>query len=593
MPDVIDPLAPLYNPARRRAILFADLVESVRLYERFEARTIDRWRRFVAAVRESVPAAHGGRLVRTVGDGLLMEFDTAAGASGAAAALHQLLESGNEGAAPEMAMRLRIGLHIAAVVSEDEELYGSGVNLAARLATLGQPGQTVASADLRHELADDLHARIEDLGLRWVKHLDEPVRAFVLHPVSAGPQDLQPPPSADDLRPAVAVVPFTCLPADPANDALGFAVADDVIASLSRHPGLRVLSRVTTAAVRHGDFHLEQLRRALGASFLLTGRFIVRGDKLRLNAELCELRGGQVLWAGSCNGSVDALFDGQDDMVPHLVAQVSQHVMAHELSRVRSLPLNALAPYSLYLGASALINSLQTSDFDRARDVIEHLIDQHPRQAALRALLSHWHVCRLLQGWAEDPDGQARHAAHEARAALDIDPALPAALVADGVARIVTDRDFAGAQEQYLKALVHDPHNPVAWARLSETQSQAGDNDAALASVAKAIALSPLDPQRYMYESFAARAALVVGRYDDAARHARASLRRHALHAPAHRGLIGALWLGGRHDEARAAAADYLRALPGATVSGGTSAVGKGVLTSSFARALLAAGVPP
>lgn len=593
MPDVIDPLAPLLVPARRCAILFADLVESVRLYERHESRTIDRWRRFVADVRDSVPARHAGRLVRTVGDGLLMEFDTAPGAAAAAFDLHRLLEAGNAAEAPDAQMRLRVGLHVASIVSDPDELYGSGVNLAARLATLGQPGQTVASADLRHELADDLHARIEDLGLRWVKHLDEPVRAFVLHPADSGTPDAQAQPVVDDLRPAVAVVPFTGVPVDPDNDALGFAVADDVIASLSRHPGLRVLSRVTTAHVRHGHFDLDQLRRALGASFLLSGRFIVRGDKLRLNAELCELRGGQVLWAGSCTGSVDALFDGQDDMVPQLVAQVSQHVMAHELSRVRSLPLNALAPYSLYLGASALLNSLQTTDFERARQVIEHLIEQHPRQAALRALMSHWHVCRMLQGWSEDPDEQARQAAHEARLALDIDPELPAALVADGVARIVTERDFASAQLQYLKALERDPNHPVAWARLSETQSQAGENDAALQSVAKAIALSPLDPQRFMYESFAARAALVVGRYDDAVRHARASLRRHSLHAPAHRGLIGALWLGGRHDEARAAAADYLRALPGATVSGGTSAVGKGVLTSTFAQALLAAGVPP
>ena len=577
--------------AQRRVVLFADLVESVRLYQQHESLTIQRWRAYVAAVRESVPPRHGGRLVRTAGDGLLMEFDTAAGAVGAAAVLHDRLRELDATATEEQAMWLRIGVHVAEVVSEEHELYGRGVNLAARLSSLARPGQTVASSEVRQELTDGVHASVEDLGLRYLKHLPEPVRGWVLHP--PGRVDTRRAATAEDLRPAIAVVPFVALPADPAHDALGHAVADDVIASLSRQPGLRVISRMSTAALRDQPLDAPRWRELLGASFLLSGRFYVRGARVRLVAELCELRGGEVLWSGNSSADVDALFEGQDEIVPHLVAQVAQQVMAHELTRVRSLPMDTLASYSLYLGANGLLHSLVPADFARAREVLDHLAERHPRQAAPRALLSGWHVLRMLQGWSDDPAGEGRRAQAEARHAVELAPTQPGALVADGVARIFTDRDFEGARARYLQALEQDPQHAAAWAQLSEAQSQAGDNEAALASAARAIALSPLDPQRFMYESFAARAAFVVGRYAEAARHARSSLRLHALHAPAHRVLIGALWMDAQPEAARAAVAVYLRCFPGATVSAAPAAAGHGKPISAFAQALLSAGVPP
>ena len=577
-------------PATRRAILFADLVESVRLYEHFEARTIDQWRRFAALARDKVAPSHGGRLVRTVGDSLLMEFETAAGATAAAFALHQALAQFNGPDAGEATMWLRVGVHVADVVADEHELWGAGVNLAARLATLAQPGQTVASVQVHADLSDGVQARIEDLGLRYMKHVSEPVRVFLLHP----PGQAAPPraPSSADLRPAVAVVPFVALPADPAHDALGHAMADEIIASLSRHPGLRVLSRASTAAVRGVTMELSRLRELLGASFLLSGQFYVRGSRIRLAAELCELQSGQVLWAGGVNGDVDALFEGQDELVPHLVAQVSQQVLAHELARVRSLPMDSLASYSLLLGANGLLHSLAPREFGRAREVLEHLADRHPRHAAPHALISAWHISRILQGWTSDPLAEGQMAMERANQAADRDPTHANVLVSQGVARLFTTRDVEGAQRCFEQALQQDPQHALAWARLSETQSESGQHDESLASVAHAISLSPLDPQRHVYESFAARAAYVVGRYPQAVEHARESIRRQTLHGPAHRLLVAALWMAGEHDAARRAADNYTRLLPGANVSGSPQSPDQPARLSSFAQVLQSAGVP-
>ena len=577
--------------ASRRAILFADLVESVRHFKREEARTFERWHRYGTLVRDRVAPAHAGRLVRTTGDGLLLDFAHAADATRAAFELHRELMAFNAGESADKVLSLRVGLHLAEVVADEHELWGHGVNVAQRLTTLAQPGQTVASAALRSMLGDGVQANIQDMGERIVKHLDEPIRAFLLD--APGVPRSAHLPSTEDLRPAVAVVPFVALPADPEHDALGHAMADDIIATLSRHPGLRVLSRNSTAVVRGQALELSRLRELLGATFLLSGQFYVRGGRVRLVAELCELREGQVLWAGSVGGEVSAVFEGQDELVPHLVSQVSQHVLAHELARVRSLPMDSLASYSLFLGANGLLNSLAAQDFSAAREVLDHLAERHPRQAAPQALLATWHFYKVVQGWTDNPQRECERSREHARRALDVDPTLPAALVADGVARVFTERDFTGAERAYREALRREPTCSAALARLSECQTQAGQHDEALQSATEAIAYSPLDPQRFVYESYAARAAFVMKRYSQSADLARASVRSQAMHPPPHRLLIAALWMDGKHDAARGAPGDFLRLMPGARATDGPNGNSLDPHTRSpFVQALINAGLP-
>lgn len=579
----------------RRAIVFADLVESVRLFREHEAEAIERWRRYAAQVRDRLLSPWGGRLVRTAGDGFLIECERGASAVGLALAMHEALQAENEDRPASEAMLLRVGVHVGEVLFDQFEAYGSGVNLAQRLSMLAAPGGTVISPPVRDDLADGLQCQVVDLGMRYVKHLPEPVRAFSVRPLAdaeAGRQARLGP--AEDLRPTIAVVPFQAMPADPEHDALGHAMADDIIATLSRHPGMKVLSRLTTAAVREvaGDWSL--LRQTLGASFVLSGRFYVRNGRVRLAAELCELRQGQVLWTASHQADVDALFEGQDDLVPQLVQQVTQQVLAHELVRVRSLPMDTLASYSLLLGAAGLLNSLVPTDFEHARSVLEHLVERHPRQATLHAMLSEWHVLRMVQGWTADPARESEGAWAHAQRAMDLDPMAPDALLADSSARIVKFGDFAGAETSCLQALSINPQLPMAWAQRSETQRAAGDPVAALASAEHALALSPLDPQRYMIESFAASAAYEAQRYGDAQRHAQASLRRHVLHAPPHLVLIAALWNDGQHEAARVAAAECRRHLPELRVGRRiTAKPGTASMESPFARALLDAGLPP
>ncbi|HSW06022.1 tetratricopeptide repeat protein, partial [Aquabacterium sp.] len=291
-------------------------------------------------------------------------------------------------------------------------------------------------------------------------------------------------------------------------------------------------------------------------------------------------------------GEIEALFEGQDELVPHLVAQVCQRVLAHELTRVRALPMDSLASYSLLLGADGLLNSLVASEFRRSREALEHLVERHPRQGSPHAMLTQWHVFHVLQGWSDNEAADVELARRHAALALEKDPGHSRTWVADGTAKVFAERDFAGAATSLLEALRLDPNCATAWARLSECQTEAGEHDRSLASVLRAIELSPLDPQRFIYECYAARSCIVAGHFAEAAQWARASLRSNTMHAVPHRMLVAALWLAGQAEASRQAATDFLRLLPKARATDGLTAGSRTPTITPFMRALEAAGVP-
>ncbi|MBL8328996.1 MAG: hypothetical protein JNJ71_09110 [Rubrivivax sp.] len=590
----------------RCAVAFADLVESVRIYAADEAAAIQRWRRFAERARLDWLPAHGGRVVRTDGDGLLMEFADAAHAVGAAFALHaglaaqnaeslgQAAASGEGPAHGGLDLQLRVGVHVAEVTFDAHEAYGAGVNLAQRITSLAQPGQTLVSAAARDGLVDGLHGRIEDLGQRFVKHVDEPVRAFRVTPPDGSSQGVPRVAPQMDMRPSLAVVPFQAPVADSVHEALGHAMADDIIAALSRHPGLQLVSRLSTAAFRDAAQDWARLRPLLGASFVLSGRYLVLDRRVRLHLELADTGNGHVLWADTLRAEVQALFDGSDDLVPQVVAQVARHVAAYELARVRSLPMDSLESYALYLGAEGLMSSLVLQDFLRGREALEQLAERHPRLAAPHAMLAKWHVNHLVQAWSADPKADRNLGMDHAARALDIDGEHPMALSAAGLAQLNLKADVDAARRLFERALQGDPQHAQTWAWMSAVHSYSHEFEAAKAAAHRSLALSPLDPERYLFEAYAAMAHIAAADYAPAVDHARRSLRLHALHAPSHLMLVGSLWLDGQQDEARLAAQRFVQAFPKVS-AGPRTAAGKGEAATwrdHLADAVREAGLP-
>jgi TolB-like protein len=528
--------------------------------------------------------------VKSLGDGLLLEFATVAQAVGLARSLQALL---NKVCDKPPRLAVRAGVHVADVLVDDLDIYGAGVNLAARLCTLAGPGEVVGSAEVRDALTDGVEAEVTDLGNCYLKHVQGSVRAFRLSgPASAAAVD----PERVDLELAIAVVPFAPLDSGAqAAWALGDAIADATNASLARCPGVRVVSRLSCGALRQQPDILRACREHLRASFVLSGSYRLDGQSAWLIAELSDARDGSVAWAGHRKVLVDEVFAGTDPHLGSMVGEITRAVIGAELRRMRGLPLPTLDSFSLYVGGLALLHRMRQTDFTRAREVLEALHERQPRHAAPLALLGKWHLFRMLQGWAPDRGAEGRMAHDQTRRALEIEADNALALAVDALLSSHADGDLVRARLRAEEAVIADPQETLGWLALSGVECYEGNGIAAAEHARRAIDLSPLDPKRFMFDLMLGAGELTAGDYRAAISRAQTSLRLNALHAPTHRLHTIALALGGELDRAREAAVELLRIDPSFTL-GTFEARYPGRAHSHarrFVEALRQAGIPP
>jgi len=544
-----------------RTVVVVDIVESVRLMALEQDDTIRRWLAFTKAVQTQLLPPHGGRLVKSLGDGMLLEFEAVVPAIQCALAMQSLIAVSNTGRSAERSMCLRIGAHVADVVVEHNDIYGAGVNLAARITSLAGPGEIVVSSQVRDQLVQGLDADLEDLGHCYVKLMPEPVRAFrvgAAHAPDAPAQPLM----LDPLRPRVAVIPFDTRDATGLASMLGEAVADELIAALSRNPELTVISRLSTTVLRGRADALASAGQLLKADYALGGAMHVDGDRLRAVLELTEVATQRVVWARSVTGSARGVFNGDDPLVDDVVQLLCTGLARRQVERVRAAPLATLESYCLLMAAVTLLHGNHEGDFERARQMLEHLVERDRRNPAPHAWLAKWHVMRVQQGWTDDLQRESQFGRDCARRALDLDPRSSLSLAIDAFVHCNLMKDLEGAADRCERALAENPSESLAWLFRGTVHAFAGEGEAALGAARQALALSPLDPLRYFYESLTATAALSAGQWALAAEHARRSLKLNRQHTSTWRALTIAQVQLGELDEARRTAASLLQLQP-------------------------------
>lgn len=552
-------------PERQRCvILLADLVESVVLMQQYEKEVIQAWRSFEAQVRQLMKGKDA-RVVRTAGDSMLLTFATAPAALRLAFALHELAAQASAALPAAARLWLRVGLHVAEVLHDDHEIYGAGVNLAARVAGAALPGQTWLSIEMRDAVVDDVDARLVDLGERYLKHYDRPIRLFRAEALGAV-SDRRPPPQPGDetLRPVLAVVPLRAKAPGPA-EAAGLALADAVASSLAGHPSLRVQSLTSSARLRDVELSSAGVRAlgpATGAHYLLGGRCTLRGKRLHAELQLLSLHSGEQLACVPLECELETLFAPGAGALDASVAQLLAHLDLHAVRHACLLPMDSLPSYQVFAAAHALSGSLVPAEFDRARAAFELLAERHPRKAAPHGMLARWHVLCVVQGWQVDEARGMMQAREHALRATELDPRNAVALSALALQRMRFEHQVEEAHELNAEAIACAPHDPWAWAQQASVLAYLDQGEAAAESAHEALRRSPLDPSRYLFETYVALAELAAGRPLEAAAWARQSLSRQALHASAHRLLIGALMLGGQEAEAQAALAAYRQHTP-------------------------------
>ncbi len=448
--DVIQEQATVERLTRRlRAVLFVDVVESVRLIQKDPDRTVARWRDFVAAVtRDDLPAARG-RMVKHLGDGMLVEFESVLDAVECALAMQARIERGNVDVDADRQIHLRMGIHVADVLADDVDLYGDGVNLAARLMVLGGPQEIVISAAVRDQLTDGLGLTIEDLGERQLKGMERPVRAFRAWPLGPMPSR-----AAERLRhagdrPSIAVLPLRNLSRDPAHDFLGDLLAEDVIGHLSRLTDLFVISRLSTTPFRDRLYEPRNVAEVLGVRYVLSGSLLAAGNQLQVIAELTEAEVGRVIWSERFRGSMADIFELQEALARDIAKRVVPYVRRLELQRARSKHPENLTAYERLLRAIDHLHRTSREDLDQARVLLEAAVASDPSYATAYAWLARWHVLRIGQGWSPDRARDIADANRHADAALARDDTDPWALAVHGLVSRVREQGSGAGDLQF------------------------------------------------------------------------------------------------------------------------------------------------
>lgn len=549
-----------------RVLMFADIVESVRLFERDERGIVSRWLGLIAQVESSILLQCRGRLVKSLGDGLLLEFTDVLGAVSAAFAIQHACHRDNIDRPAASHILLRIGIEVSEVVVVQHDVFGHGVNLAARLSELAGPGEIVVSAQVRERLTSILDADIEDLGSCFLKHISDPVRAYRVGPPGPHPV-IEPGLRSLDLRPTVAVIPFTTSKDGADARLLGEVLAEELIQDLSLSSDLNVISRLSTTHFRDRDGGPADVGAHLNADYILSGHYDPDGSRLVLRAELAEAKSGRIVWQKRTVETMDGLVWGERRFVTATVAEIRAAMSARELQRVRSQALPTLKSYTLLMGALMLMHRMSVADFEQARHLLQTLVDRGRREAVPQAWLAKWHVLRVQQGWSADPKQDARQALRGAKQALDADPTNSLALAIDGVVQTHFMKRLDLAQERYVAAVEQSPNDSLAWLLKGTMHAFMGDGKEAVENTQRALRLSPLDPHRYYYDSLSGTAFLAAGQYENALVSAQRSLRANRAHTSTLRVATIAAWRLGRHDESRAMVQRLMKLEPRLTIS--------------------------
>jgi TolB-like protein len=537
---------------RLAAILVADVVGYSRLMEADEAGTLQALKERRRAILEPVVKERGGRIVKFMGDGALIEFTSALNAVEAASKLQEGFAAANDGAPEDRRILLRIGINLGDVIGEGSDIYGEGVNIAARLEELAEPGGICISLKVHDEVHRKVAMAFADGGLRQLKNIATPVHIY-----RAGKGEAKTAKLAGDERPSIAVLPFVNMSSDPEQEYFADGLAEDLITDLSKIAGLMVIARNSTFVYKGKAVDIRQVAKDLGVAYVIEGSVRRAAARVRVTVQLIDAANGSHLWANRFDRDLADVFAVQDEVVGKIVEALSDVLPSTSLPAKRRAP--KIAAYDLFVKGRA--QSLQSAEANRgALPLLEEACRIDPDFAEAHA----WLAMNLHYGWmyCYEEDSRPRALAL-ARRAITLDPANADAHVILGYLQIFDAApDLAGGREQFDIALSLNGSHADAWMFLADLETLEGRTEAALEAARTAFRLNP-HPPPYYYWLFG-WALYMAKRYEEVVEIVR---RDDARALGSQRLLAGALAQLGRLDEAREAGRQFLSEMPSFTIT--------------------------
>ena len=521
------------------------------------------------AILDGFIGEHGGRIANTGGDSVLAEFGSAVDAVECAVKAQDALAEANSALAPDRQISFRIGVHIGDVLIRAGDLFGDGVNIAARLQSIAKPGGVCISGATYDQVRKALPMSFVDLGVRQVKNIQEPIRAYQVGAPSEAPArvaEAESPPALPD-KPSIAVLPFQNMSGDP--DYFADGMVEEITTALSRFHWLFVIARTSTFAYKGRALDVKQVSRELGVRYLLEGSVRKSGNRVRITGQLVDATTGAHLWADRFEGLLENVFDLQDQVASGVVGAIDPKVLEAEVARVKRKPPSDLNAYDYFLRASDLIYRWSNESNEEAHRLLHRALKLDPEYAPALAWICYLFVWRWTTGSLPVAEyGEARRVAREAiKFGRDDGFSLAwggfALAMFGGTITEVKEGAAIIDQALLLNSNLARTWHLSGWVRAILL----GQPDLAIEHLERAMRLSPLDFAFHAMEAATAHAHLVAGRYNETVMWAERSLRRQPNSLEALIALAVGSGAAGDFDKANAAMKRLLQLAPDRRIS--------------------------
>jgi adenylate cyclase len=561
---------------RLAAVLAADVAGYSRLMGADEVGTLQALKAHRRELIDPSIAAFNGRIVKTTGDGMLVEFPSAVDAVTCAMDVQAKMLERNASAAQKITFRVGIG----DIIIDGGDIFGDGVNIAARVENECEPGGVYVSDDAFRHVQGKTPFVFEDMGERSLKNIDRAVRIYAArvsergvgagHPAPAEAGNL-PDPYSKPLplpdKPSIAVLPFENMSGDPEQEYFADGMVEEIITALSRFKWLFVIDRNSSFTFKGRAVDIKEVGRRLGVRYVLEGSVRKAAGKVRITGQLIDATTGAHIWADRFERDLTDIFALQDEVTVAVVSAIQPKLRQTEIEMATRRRPENLTAYDFYLRATQQYYLTTREGLAEAIRLAHRALELDPRFGAVAALAGICHMLNVLWGYAVDPQFDRNEAVRLAHLALSIDDSDPDTLASAAVTSAFMVGDSESEIEMADRAIALNPNSYLAWRSRGQVYRIAGLPEEAVQSFERANRMSPIDPLLYRSFTGMGMAFIELGRFDEAIVAGKKALRQNPSFPVAYRCLASAFAHLGRDAEAREAAARLLELDPAFTIS--------------------------
>ena len=542
---------------RLAAILAADIAGYSRLMGSDEEGTLRQLKAHRKELVDPKITEHRGRVVKTTGDGMLVEFVSVVDAVRCAVDIQRSMVERNAEVPTENRIRFRVGINVGDIISDDNDIYGDGVNVAARLEALAEPGGICVSRNVHDQVRDKLGFSFEDMGEQTVKNIARPIGVHRIDLTeSAGLTIVKstagvPKPELASSRPSLAVLPFANMSGDPEQEYFADGISEDIITGLSKLRWFFVIARNSSFAYKGKAVDVKRAARELGVRYVLEGSVRKGGKRVRITAQLIDAATGNHIWADRYDGDLTDIFALQDEITKKVVAAIEPRLLEAEAIRSQSRSPADIGAWDMTIHANFLFWRLTKSEGETAIAMLKRAVESYPDYAPAHSILAFMLLVSGYAAWAlSELEPQVREAETLAARAAELDDSDPWAHLALGYVAF-TRRRTEEAVEQFQRAIDLNPNFAAAHGYFGWALALDGQSDRAIPHLEQAIRMSPHDPQNAIFYVGLAAAHYLAGRYTEAVGFGRKAVQQRTAFTGSHRIYCASLAQAGQLAEAR------------------------------------------